>query len=753
MIYCKAMLCRKNICSLLFACCLLAGTALAELVPNQVIVKFKPGIVKLPRGLAVAGIKAAAVSAASVRALNAKYKVAEFKQMYTDALAIRPDWKHLDNEYILTFSATADVIRARDEYKKDASVVTASANSYVRAFDITPNDPFYSEQWGLVKIKAPAGWVKTTGTNESIIAILDTGINYDHEDFSGKVDLADAKNYVSGGTDPLDDFGHGTAVSGIIGAVTDNSLGIAGLDWHAKLLPIKVLDSSGSGDISDISEALAYLTAKKTAGKNIVAANMSLGQYNTGADHYTEEDPASLKERCQEAYNAGIVLVAAAGNGNVDWNTYPAYYSTVLAVAATDQDDKRSVWTGIDPDTGQTQASNYASWVDVAAPGSGIFSTVMSGSYANGWNGTSLASPFVAGLAGLIKAVNPALSPASVYAQIAGLADNIDALNPGYAGKLGSGRINVYRSLAGLVSEITSPASGEYIRGTKTITGTAGGWNFASFEVAALKSGGVEETIIVSTTSVESGTLAAWNTAAGRYGPYTVRLLVWGAGGTSSEADVSVVVDNVTPEAAIVSPASGASISGRITITGRATDEYFDHYILEYGAGGSPASYQSLGAFYAPVEGGVLATWETAGLAGTYALRLTVYDRVGNVSVEAVSLNILSETPTKAVQAEGALPLTFALPNPFVRTSTTETTFSYSLAGNFNATIYLFDVNGSLVWQKSYAAGENGGKAGANSPSWDGLNLYGASVASGVYLYQVTADKKVIGRGKVIVLN
>ena len=113
----------------------------------------------------------------------------------------------------------------------------------------------------------------------------------------------------------------------------------------------------------------------------------------------------------------------------------------------------------------------------------------------------------------------------------------------------------------------------------------------------------------------------------------------------------------------------------------------------------------------------------------------------------------MSETPTKAVQAEGALPLTFALPNPFVRTSTTETTFSYSLAGNFNATIYLFDVNGSLVWQKSYAAGENGGKAGANSPSWDGLNLYGASVASGVYLYQVTADKKVIGRGKVIVLN
>jgi thermitase len=123
----------------------------------------------------------------------------------------------------------------------------------------------------------------------------------------------------------------------VIGAVTNNAKGIAGMDWSAKILPIKVLDSNGQGDIASISQALAYLVAKKNAGLKVVAVNMSLGQYNTSANKYLEENPASLKERCQEAYDAGIVLVAAAGNGNVDWNSYPAYYPTVMAVAAVDQ--------------------------------------------------------------------------------------------------------------------------------------------------------------------------------------------------------------------------------------------------------------------------------------------------------------------------------------------------------------------------------------------------------------------------------
>lgn len=759
--------------AIILAVACLNHRSFAEVIPNQVIIKFKPGVVKLPKGLAVASVKAATISAASIKALNAKYQVVTCKALFQKALASRPDWKYLENYYILTFGATGEARQIAKEYGGDANVETAETNSYVRAFDITPNDPYFNQQWALPKIHAPTGWLKTTGASEAIIAVLDTGINYNHEDFNspGKVDLTEAPakityNYINVGTDPLDDYGHGTLVSGIIGAVTNNGKGIAGVDWSVKLLPIKVLDYQGSGSIADVSDALADLAALKTSGKNIVAVNMSLGQYNDISDpsKYTEEDPALLKENCQKAYDSGIVLVAAAGNGNVDWNTYPAYYPTVLAVAATDQNDKRSIWTGTDGDTNLTQASNFGRkgeagwpdnlWVDVAAPGTDIISTNMYGTYSPNEAGTSFASPYVAGLVGLLKAASPAMTPAQVMAQIETFADNIDAAQDpsdrGF-GKIGSGRINVYRALQGLISVLSSPASQDYIRGTKAITGTASGWNFASYEVDALKNGTVATTIASSHTAVVNGQLAAWATA-GYYGPYTIRLVVTASDLSSAEADVPVIVDNFPPTAEISSPAAGATIKGRVTIAGQAADDYLDHYLLEYAAGASPTAYQTLATAYSSTNG-ALATWETAGLTGVYTLRLTAYDKAGNVSSESISLNILTEMPTKSAQPIDSLPLTFALPNPFIRSATSETTFNYSLTGNFDAAIYLFDLNGHLVWQKTYAAGDNGGKAGPNNPAWDGIDLYNSRVANGVYLYQITGDKKVVARGKLIVLN
>jgi subtilisin family serine protease len=750
----------------------LSHQSLAEVIPNQVVVKFKPGVIALPKGLSVASVKAASISAASVKALNAKYQAVKVKQLFKNALNIRPDWQYLENYYVITYAATDDARQAAKEYGYDANIERAETNSYVRAFDVTPNDPYFlgGQQWALAQIHAPAGWAKTTGTSEAIIAVLDTGIKINHEDFAGKVDLTEdpAKityNYISPGSQPADDFGHGTLVSGIIGAVTNNNKGVAGVDWNVKILPIKVLDSSGSGSIADVSDALAALAALKTTGKNIVAVNMSLGQYNSlliSPNRYTEEDPDLLKENCQQAYDSGIVLVAAAGNGGVDWNTYPAYYPTVLAVAATDQNDKRSIWTGPDPETHQTQASNYGRkgvlgqadnlWVDIAAPGTDIFSTNVNGGYSGGEDGTSFSAPYVSGLVGLVKAVNPAMAPAQVMSQIELFSDNIDALNPGFEGKIGAGRINAYRALQGLTSVLSSPASQEYVRGTKAITGTASGWNFASYEVDSLINGSVEAIIATSKTAVDNSQLASWNTTASRYGRHTIRLLVTAADKTSAEADVSVTVDNIAPTAEISSPATGATIAGQVTIIGRATDDYLDRYLLEYGSGASPTNYQTLATVYTSTTG-ALATWETTGLSGLYALRLTAYDKAGNTSTEAIKVSILTEVPTKSVQPIDSLPLTFAMPNPFIRSGTNEVSFNYSLTGNFNTAIYLFDLNGNLVWQKTYSAGENGGKAGPNNPAWNGADLYGVRVANGVYLYQITGDKRVIARGKIIVLN
>jgi thermitase len=721
--------------------------------------------------MAAASVKAASVSAASVMSLNAKYGVIQLRQLYRDALDIRPDWKQLEDEYVLVFPADKDVRQAVKDYGKDPNVVSASPNYRVFAFDTTPNDTYFlsGDQWGLTKIKAPQGWDRTTGTPDAVIAVLDSGINYNHEDFALKVDLTHAKNYipVPPTSDPLDDYGHGTAVSGVIGAATNNSKGVAGMDWNAKILPIKVLNSAGGGDMSDTCAALAYLTALRssweatggTSGVNVVVVNMSLGQYNDGVKflhdgvmEYVEENPNGIKERCLEAYNQGIILVAAAGNGDVDWNTYPAYYPTVIAVAATDSSDIRSRWSNTDPITGRTQASNYASWVDVSAPGTEIMTVDRGGSYSR-WSGTSLSCPFVAGLMALMKAANPALSNTQVMSQVGSAADNIDALQELlYRGKLGSGRINVYRALAGYLIEITSPASGDYIKGTKEVRGTASGWNFLRYQLDALRNGSVEVNIVSTTESVESGILANWDTA-GLNGEYALRLRVVLQDLSSTDATVAIFIDNTSPEVAINSPTDGSTVEGRINIVGQAKDQHLDRYVLEYGAGTTPSSYQAIGTFYSSVESGVLGTWETTGLSGYYRLRLTAYDRAGTSSAVSALLNLMGEPPTKEVNPQTGLPLTFGLPNPFDRTVTSETSFVYSLSGNFNVTIYLFDLNGNLIWRKSYLAGENGGKAGPNNPSWNGQSLYGERAVNGLYFYQVTADQKVLARGRLIVLN
>ncbi|MBU1867406.1 MAG: S8 family serine peptidase, partial [Candidatus Margulisbacteria bacterium] len=338
---------------------------MAEITPGQVVVKFKPGAFssKSPVGV----ISSAMIGAASIRALNEKHGIYRYKQIYSEALKIRPDWTHLENDYILFFPTSESQSAIINEFEKDQNVVAAQANGVVRAFQIIPNDTYFAQEWGLTKIMAPNAWDRTTGASTNIVAVMDTGLNYSHEDIAGKVDLAHAKDLYNGDNDPRDDNGHGTAISGVIGAISNNSKGVAGVDWQVTILPIKVLNRDGVGDPATISAGLAYLAALKSSGVNIVAVNLSLGQYNEGPDMYVEENPANMRDRCLDAYNQGIVVVAAAGNGSVDWNTYPAYYPTVLAVSATGTDDKRSVWSGLDEQTFRTQASNYGSWVDIAA--------------------------------------------------------------------------------------------------------------------------------------------------------------------------------------------------------------------------------------------------------------------------------------------------------------------------------------------------------------------------------------------------
>ena len=141
-------------------------------------------------------------------------------------------------------------------------------------------------------------------------------------------------------------------------------------------------------------------------------------------------------------------------------------------------------------------------------------------------------------------------------------------------------------------------------------------------------------------------------------------------------------------------------------------------------------------------------------MSGEYTIKLVVDDKAGTSSTQTVLVNLQnSGTVTKEAEPQTGLPLAYALPNPFIRTATAEITFNYTLSANFNTKIYLFDLSGNLIWQNSYNAGEDGGKAGQNNPSWNGLDAAGASVTNGVYLYQIIADQKPLARGKLVILN
>ncbi|MBS1713098.1 MAG: S8 family serine peptidase [Armatimonadetes bacterium] len=235
----------------------------------------------------------------------------------------------------------------------------------------TPNDPSLGSQWGLARADFLGMWDKVKATGNSPIAILDTGIQTDHPDLAGHI-VAGGYDFHNGDNDPMDDNGHGTHCAGIAAAVTDNAVGIAGASFGATLIAVKVLGANGSGTTWNAAQGITHVVNDTSAR----VISMSLGA--------SGNDP-NLEAACNLAGNAGIVVVAAAGNNGNTTVQYPAGYPTCLAVAASDATDGRPAF------------SNYGPWVHVAAPGTSIYSTYLPDTYAT-LQGTSMATPFVSGL-------------------------------------------------------------------------------------------------------------------------------------------------------------------------------------------------------------------------------------------------------------------------------------------------------------------------------------------------------------------
>jgi subtilisin family serine protease len=320
-----------------------------------------------------------------------------------------------------------------------------------------PNDPLLSEQWGLINtgqregraeadISARIAWAKTQGSKKVVVAVLDSGVDYTHPDLAGNIwhRPADIEMYfdpqlgviddyegfsaVDGERDPMDENGHGTHCAGIIGAEGDNSLGIAGVNWKVEIMPLKFMGRGGFGSTKDAIEAINYVIARKADGVNVRIISASWGSPSRSR---------ALEDVIRKAGEAGILFVAASGNDSADADRRPHFPSgyklpNVISVAALDRRDELASF------------SNYgAKSVHVAAPGKEILSTWLAGGYEE-HSGTSMATPFVAGVAALVLSVEPNLTVAELRERLLNSVDKLDSLR----GKVATGgRVNAARAV------------------------------------------------------------------------------------------------------------------------------------------------------------------------------------------------------------------------------------------------------------------------------------------------------------------
>lgn len=300
--------------------------------------------------------------------------------------------------------------RIRQKLGANPNVEAADYN-YLRQPNYVPNDRLFGQQWGMKRPRFPAAWNTADGRGVRV-GVVDSGIDAGHPDIRGKVFAQ--RDFVNGDGRAEDRVGHGTHVSGIIAARTNNRRGVAGGCPRCTLVVAKVFDQNGAYD-SDVARGINW-----SVNRRVEVVNLSLG--GTGSS-------AVLKRAVDRAWSKGAVVVAAAGNESTSRPSYPAAYGRAIAVSATTGSDRRA------------RFSNYGNWVDVAAPGVKIASTVPGG-YAN-YSGTSMAAPHVSALAGLLA--GQGFSKQKIRGRIQGTA--VDLGPRGRDPYYGHGRINAFRAV------------------------------------------------------------------------------------------------------------------------------------------------------------------------------------------------------------------------------------------------------------------------------------------------------------------
>jgi len=397
------------------------AAAVATAPGDEIIVKFKTGA-------AAAGVEAA-------HSKSAKFAIA----------ARRGEALGVEVVKLATKRSPAELQAIVAEYRKDPNVEYAEVNGIMTVMQtpkpatperpqlqavpkLTPflpigpiiilplcpgsDDPQYPSLWGIKKIKADCAWDTNIGAGNIKVAVVDTGVDYNHEDLAGTV--IKGYDFVNNDNDPKDDQGHGTHVAGTVAATINNNKGVVGVGPNVKILAVKVLNSAGSGTWSQVANGIIY-----AADHGARVINLSLGGPSPSQ---------TVQNAVNYAWTKGVLVACAAGNSGAGAPGYPAAYPSCLAVAATDQNDQRASFSQFAPN-------------GVAAPGVGILSTTMGNTYGNK-SGTSMATPHVAGLAGLLFGQNPNRTNARVRQILLATTDPA-----GVPAQLGAGRINASKAV------------------------------------------------------------------------------------------------------------------------------------------------------------------------------------------------------------------------------------------------------------------------------------------------------------------
>ena len=538
----------------------------ADITPGELLIRLTPD---------AAAAAARFHANAPISELHVQHGVESLHPLfpYLDRPTLNPNLKRT---YLLRFATDAPLEALKTAYEQ-SPLVEAVTYNYLRptlAEPVVPNDPMYPEQWNLPLTRVSVAWAIEKGAPNVVIAIIDSGIDYTHDDLAPKTwrnpgeipdngldddgngyvddihgwDFTDAPNvqaegdYLEGDNQPIDESGHGTHVAGIAGALPGNGIGIAGVAWDCPVMAVRAgLSLGGSSRMQDDDSAAAIVYAVDN-GASVV--NMSWG---------SERRSFVIQDAIDYAYARGAVLVAAAGNSQKAAAIFPAAYRKVIAVASTEQNQQRFY------------QSNFGASVDIGAPGNVILSTQINNQYRR-LTGTSMASPHVAGVAALVLSKRPALTHEEVrsilistadpvYAkdgdQEAGAVESVPELDERF---VGAGTLNAERALFAsgvLQARIFSPETNSGGADSIVVVGTVGGYKFRSWQLSyGASTVPTEFTTFTAadTTQKIAETLAVWDTTAVPEGIYTVRLTATATDGHQVHDQVVVSVDRTPPQ-------------------------------------------------------------------------------------------------------------------------------------------------------------------------------------------------------------